>query len=119
MKKFLIGSLVLLLLSLVCVYLVIPPKITVSSIATVNANVNSAQRYISDKPGRSKWWPRNGTIGLANTKHNISSYEGFNFQIPLNLFNASTIFITGNNKDINSSITFLKLTIDTTLIQWQ
>jgi effector-binding domain-containing protein len=119
MKKLLIGLLIFLILFLGCIYILIPARITVTSITTVSASINSTQRYLSDKPDRIKWWPGNDNVSKADLESNISFYRGYNFKIPHHLSNSTIVLITKDSNDINSSIIFIKLTIDTTLIQWQ
>jgi effector-binding domain-containing protein len=119
MKKILIGLFTFLILVLGCVYILIPARITVASITTVSASINSTQRYLSDKPDRIKWWPGNDTVSKADLENNISFYKDYYFKIPHHLSNSTIVLITKNSKDINSTMIFIKLTIDTTLIQWQ
>src|SRR5215212_9700811 len=116
MKKWLIGLLIILILFFICAYIFIPSTITVSSITSVNASINSSQRYLSDKPDRIKWWPGNDIVNQANPGNNISFYKGHYFKIPHHLTNSIIVVITRNNNDINSSIIFIQNSIDTTLI---
>ncbi len=109
MKKLLIGLLIFLILFLGCVYIVIPAGITVSLITSINASINSTQRYLSDKAVRIKWWPGNDTANEINPGNNISFYRGYNFMIPHYLSNSTIILITRNNKDINSSVILFDL----------
>ena len=114
MKKWLIGFGVLILLSLVIEYSLIPSKIIVSTISVTQAPINSASRILSDPLRWKEWWPG----GLKNAAGKSMPYRDSHFQLDGISSNVVSIGIRHGDLSLASYITLISFGTDSTGLEW-
>lgn len=116
MKKWLIGSfIILVLLFLAGVYLFIPQNILVSKTIISNNNEFGAFRFINNHTNWQNWWPGK----ISNNKQDFSpEFKGYNYRLGDIQYNAFRILIE-KDQHIDSSVLYL-LTVgsDSIKITW-
>jgi hypothetical protein len=104
MKKLIIGISILIVLSVIAIYVFIPPNLSVSTIKGLNSTASGTFRTLSDQRKWTKWFP---------SSPNVNNYTIDNL-----LLNTLHITIHSDNDSIKSIIRLLPFSTDSTIIQW-
>jgi len=115
MKKWLIGIVSLFLLFSLCVSLLIPRKIFVSTLVTARTSQSALYRFLSADSNWQKWWP-----GSASAKGSSISFEldGYAFKKSKPLYNSFEIAIEKNSTIDSSFLRLFTLNKDSIKIEW-
>lgn len=114
MKKWIIGALILLLLSLSSIYIFIPANIVVTKSIIVDANQAATHRFLRDESNWQKWWPdSSGDNKMAELK-----FDDYLFNKNKSLFNSIEVAIKKNGEELNSFLQFLSINATSTEIKW-
>lgn len=116
MKKWIVAVIILLLLSLISIYILIPANIVVTKSITVDANQAGTHRFLTDKSNWQKWWP--GSSGDSNKTINAFELNGYRFNKNKSFFNSFEITIEKNAGVLNSLLQLLSTTNKSTEINW-
>jgi hypothetical protein len=116
MKKWLIGSFIILVLLFLAVsYLFIPQKIFISKAIISNSNDAGVFRFLSNKNNWQKWWPGKA---INNTLGPIQEFKGYHFKLDGIQYNALRILIE-KNEHTDSSLLYLQpIGADSVNIVW-
>ena len=121
MKKLLIVLSVLFAFLVILVYLLIPSTLTITSSTIVNANDNSAERFVIDGSKWGKWW----NYPNAYTRLPVSDHQGTlmaygdSFKITNTLYKALQIQIQHQQTTLESKLLIVPLRIDSTGFEWK
>lgn len=115
MKKWIASVIILLLLSLIGIYVIIPANIVVTRSTTVNANQTGIHRFLTDESNWQKWWPDS-----SNNNNKTTNFElnGYRFNKNKSLFNSFEIEIEKNGGVLSSLLQFFSTTNKSTEIKW-
>src|SRR5437868_8049213 len=105
MKKLLIGLFILALLFLFTAYIVIPAKLTISSVTLMSVNPRSAYRCLTDN---TKWEKLFG----SSIGENTFSYNNTIYKVKQKLFEGVEVVIEDKNTSITSLVKILSLAKD-------
>jgi hypothetical protein len=105
MKKWIIALCVLIVLSVIGIYLLIPSNLSVSTVRGLNCTANGTFRTLSDQSKWTKWLP--------------PSFDTNKYTIDNRLVNTLHITIHSEIDSIKSIIQLLPFSPDSTIIQWQ
>ena len=108
MKKILMGIVLLAILLLVCIYLFIPAKSTVSATTRIHAALPAVSRMLSDDNNWKKFWP-----GTTPFKFNDQI-----FSIKAKYFSAFRIDIISEGTTINSGLQLISEKSDSLSLAW-
>jgi len=111
MKKWLIGLFILAILLLLTAYIVIPAKLTISSITLMKANPRSAYRCLTDT---TKWEKLFGNSVGKNT----FQYKNTVYKVNKKLFEGIEVLMEDKNLSITSLVKILSLNRDSSIISW-
>jgi hypothetical protein len=117
MKKWIPWLLLILILTLSCIYFFIPSKIVISSITTAKATIFGEFRNISQEENWEKWW-RDGD-GKSHVKADPFTYNGTRFRITNHSYNVAGIEIDQNGIKLPSVLHLISFTLDSTGAIWQ
>ena len=101
MKRILLFSLGLIIITLVFVYAFMPQKLTISSASSFNANREGVYRFLVNDSNWQKWWP--GTTLKSSKGSFLFRYKGYDFQIGKILYDVIQLKL-GDNKDSSGSL---------------
>lgn len=122
MKKWLIGLLALLIITLAGIYIFIPGSIKISETAVVTCKINYVNRYLLDDREWVKWWPagNSGNQTIQLPADSSVDYNGYSYRIS-NLYYHKIEVLTRDNKGLNSVsiINILDLNNGSVAIHWQ
>lgn len=121
MKKLLLVLSIAMVVFCLAVYLFIPEKLLVSSVATMNATDNGTQRFLIDETQWHNWWNYPDTSGNTNHQARGTSYvtNNISFSIKEKLYRSLLINITLQQAQIDSKLTVIPLKLDSTAVEWQ
>ena len=121
MKKFWIFLVTFLVLILVYIYAFVPSKIEISKMEFVHCNVGGAFRVISNKDSWEKWWPKKmGDKKITNDSSKAGFfYNDYYFQLTGIYYNAVAISIKNKNSTVESRLTMIKVSSDSTVLMWK
>lgn len=117
MKKLLIGSVALLVLAAISIYVFIPNKLVVSKVISVNCSIDGAYRYLSNDI----YWADSEAQKEQDTLQKFGYCDEHDFIISHKKYNSLEI-AAGRNDERTKQLTkmiFLELERDSILIQWQ
>jgi hypothetical protein len=117
MKKWIVWLLVLIVLTIGSIYFFIPAKIVISNISTARATITGEYRYIGQIENWGKWW-RNAD-GTSHFKGLPFEYSGTVFRLNRELNNIAGIEIEQNGLKIQSVISLISFSKDSTGAFWQ
>ncbi len=117
MKKWFAGILVVLILTLICIYLFIPAKIVISKITVTHTTINGAYRFLSLEPNWEKWW-RNSD-GQQHIRNTPFIYNGTEFKLVNLSHNVAGIRIQSGKLVLNSVVNLISFATDSTGAVWQ
>ena len=118
MKKLLTAFLILLLLVIVCAYVFIPKQLTISHSVSAKTNDKWAFKYLMSASEWRKWWPADS--GKQQTKvSTLFPYAGLAFKPDSLFYNALTIIIEKNGRDMNSKLFVLPTKKDEVQLTWE
>jgi len=117
MKKWIIGISALLILTIACIYIFIPEKMVVSKLMTAKVTIDGAARFLSDEKNWEKWW--RDEHSKVHEKGKPYSFNTATYQLTSFRDKGIGIQIRDQGLTINSLISLVTLTKDSTLIFWQ
>ena len=116
MKKLLIGLLVIIVLSSITAFILIPQQLSVSSISIMKANENATFRNLSDQNKWTKWWPSQKQEGLQK---DYFPYNGYNYQLTKKLYKAIEVNMVKENQAFKGDIIILPISSDSIAVKWK
>jgi hypothetical protein len=121
MKKLLLVLSVAMVVFCLAIYLFIPEKIPVSSVATMNTTDNGTQRFLIDETQWNKWWNYQDTSGNRNKQANSGTFVANHtrFSIKEKLYRSLLVGIAYQQEHIDSKLTVIPLKLDSTAVEWQ
>jgi hypothetical protein len=116
MKKWLIGLLLVLVLSVTAVYFFIPATLTISRYVTATITPDAAFRTLENDSVWKWCWP--GTVAKNNKEKNIYSSDNYHFYINKVHLNSFEIDVTLNNDTSISVLQVLPGVNNTIALDW-
>jgi hypothetical protein len=89
MKKWIVGLLVIITLTILSLYIFIPSKIAITGVTASRVPISAAYRLISQQDKWEKWWKDSN--GKPHIKGQPYSYNGSNFRSPQTGYNVVSI----------------------------
>lgn len=117
MKKGLLLFSVLCLLSVAAIYIFIPARLTVSSVAFINANPAAVHRCLVDESKWAAWWPEASAAVTGDMAKNVP-YNPIAYQIEQTSVNALGVRIRHQATQTKSVLQTIKFGADSTAVQW-
>jgi effector-binding domain-containing protein len=117
MKKWIVWLLVILFLTVGCIYLLIPAKIVISSISTAQATVTGEFRYLGQEENWEKWW--RDADGKSRIKGEPFIYDGTLFHLNQQFHNIVGIDIERSGLKLQSVLHLISFKKDSTGAVWQ
>ncbi len=117
MKKLIVGLLLILILTLLCIYLFIPSKIVISSLSGAQATINGEFRYINQEENWEKWW--RDPDGKPHMKGDPFIYNGTAFRLTKQSNNIAGIEIVQKGIKLQSILHLISFSLDSTGTVWQ
>lgn len=94
MKKWLIGSVILICILLLSIVMLIPGNLRVSNVVVMKANRYAALRNLHDQEDWIKWWPKKE---ISSVENNHPSLGGYTYNITNKFYNGIDIDISDKN----------------------
>jgi hypothetical protein len=117
MKKRIVWLLVILILTVSCIYLLIPAKIVISRTIIAKAHINGEFRNISGQDKWENWW--RDSDGKPHVKDGPFTYNGTEFRITKYQNNAVGIEIDQAGLKMQSILYLISLDHDSTGTTWR
>ncbi len=118
MKKWLLVLLALIALAIASIYIFIPSTIQVTSGTHVSCNANGASRLLLSPSNWRKWWPETDTTaGETDTSH-VFKHDNTVYTVSQKVYNGVNIAIRNERISCNSKLSFLPVSLDTSVISW-
>src|SRR4051812_39768330 len=121
MKKWLIALFIALIVAIACIYIFIPGDIKIARIEKITANADGILRTLLNDDKWRHWWPGNipsRADGISVGKSYLIFHD-HKYRITKNMLNGFEIVIQDSLSSINSILTFLSITKDTTQAEWR
>jgi hypothetical protein len=118
MKKLLIFLLAFCALILICFYVFIPGKLTITKVEYMNCNVNGAFRILSTQSNWGKWWPNKDSL-KSNREESSFFYNGYNYRLTNKYYNSVEVFMEKGHDSIESRINIIKINPDSVVLEWK
>lgn len=119
MKKSLFAFLILISLSIVGVYVLIPNQITISRVEAVESSDRIIADFIGQSRKRNQWWPKDSTAKFSAPDTNTLEYKGYQYQFISGSLGSADILISTAGLKTKSLITWLSDTKSTYKISWR
>ena len=116
MRKILVGLLLIVVLSSIAAFILIPAQLSVSPISIMKANENATFRNLSNQNNWTKWWPSQKKEDLL--KDNFL-FNGYNYQLTKKLYNAIEINMLEENKAFTGDIIITPISPDSIAVKWE
>jgi effector-binding domain-containing protein len=116
MRKILVGLLLIVALSSIAAFILIPAQLSVSSISIMKANENATFRNLSDQNKWTKWWPSQIKEDL---RKDYFSFNGYNYQLTKKLYNAIEVNMVIGNKAFTGDIIITPISPDSIAVKWE
>ena len=107
MKKWIVIVFGVLLLSIVCIYVLIPGTVLIERVEPVKCNATSAFTFFNSEQKWTKWWP--GQEGVSG---------GYRFRLQSLYYLNVDIKISGEEMDVSSRMSVIPVRNDSILLQW-
>lgn len=117
MKKWIIATVIILILTIVSVYIFIPGRIVISKLVTAKVTLDGAVRYLSSENNWERWWM--DEQGKTHEKGKPFVFNGALYRLSTYQNKAVGIEISDQGSNINSVISLVSLNKDSTLALWQ
>lgn len=117
MKHWLTGISILLLLTIACIYILIPSRIIFSKVIIIHTKINIANRFLMDSNKWSKWFPQD--LLQDSSGKNTYGYNGYFYSIEKKMMNSEELFISNKNLRLKSLITMISLNNNSVAIEWK
>jgi len=117
MKKWFVWLLVILILTLSCIYLLIPSKIVLSGITAAQCTLSGEFRFLSNTEKWEKWWL--DSDGKRHVKGEPFIYNGSSFRLTGHSMNVVGIEIENNGIILQSVLHLVSFKPDSTVAVWQ
>ncbi|MCY7422877.1 MAG: GyrI-like domain-containing protein [Chitinophagaceae bacterium] len=119
MKRFFALLIVLLVLSTIAIYVLIPATLKIAALTIVPTNSEATFRVISNSANWLKW--TNGQPPVKTDSNNIGAFtnDTYTFYIKEVLHNAARIKVTQGSLKTNSLFTILPITKDSSVMMWE
>jgi hypothetical protein len=118
MKRWILTLLVLLVLVIASVYLFFPKEVIGSNIEKIGCSINGINRFVMAENKWKAWWPGK-VVNDTDSQKYIFEYNGYKYIITRVEYNAILIDMQGLNLNINGTIFFLPLKIDSVQAEWK
>ncbi len=121
MKTWIIALPAILLLIVLSTYIFIPSKLTVSSIAIIEANENGALRNITDENKWHKWWNYGGQNSISTSQQPtlLFTCNNNNYELAEKQYKSVKIKIENKGRSIESIMFLIPIKTDSTVVKWQ
>lgn len=113
MRKIAIGIIAVLLIAIVCVYIVIPSTLTITSAAFVKATSDNVNTCLRSTTKWNQWWPQ-----PSSNTHDGFAYSGYTYQLKEPYRDGAAIEITDNEKAYTTRLLLIPYRADSVAIQW-
>jgi len=117
MKKWVVWLLAIIVLTVGCIYFLIPAKIVISNISTARATITGEFRYIGQEENWEKWW--RDASGASHVKGSPFEFNGTVFRLNKQLTNIAGIEIEQKNLKFQSAIHLISFNKDSTGASWE
>jgi hypothetical protein len=117
MKKWIVGLLILLILTLGFTYFLIPANIVISNISSAKATSTGEFRYISQEENWEKWW--RDSDGKPHIKGQPFTFNNTSFHLITQFNNIAGIEITRDGMKLQSVLRLVSFSSDSTGAVWQ
>jgi hypothetical protein len=117
MKKWIAWLLLLLILSISCIGLFVPSKISLSCIATAHVPISGESTCLFREEKWERWW--RDASGLRHIKGEPFTFNGTSFRLTGQSYNAAGIEIDHNGMKLPSILHFISFGQDSTAAIWQ
>jgi hypothetical protein len=117
MKKWILGLLLLLILTLGLIYFLIPANIVISNISSAQATITGEFRNIGQKENWEKWW--RDADGSYHVKGKPFTYDGTVFRLNRQLHNIVGIEIEEHGLKLQSTVSLISFKKDSTGAFWE
>jgi hypothetical protein len=117
MKKWIVWLLVILILTISCIYLLIPSKIVLSSITPAQATITAEFRFLSNPDKWERWW--RDSNGKNHVKGDPFTYNATSFRLTQHSINVAGIELEQSGSKIQSIIHLVSFSIDSTVAVWR
>ena len=119
MKRFFALLIVILVLSTIAIYVLIPANLKIAAVNIVPTNSEAAFRVISTPANWLKW--TNGQASVNNDSNNVGAFtnDTHTFFIKEILHNAARIKVTQGSLTTNSLFTIVPITKDSSIMKWE
>jgi hypothetical protein len=108
MKKIIITLLTIAALFIAGIFIFIPSKIRVSSVAMVLANDLASHRMLMDEANWAKWWPNEKIFQLDKTS----------FKLTQKMLNGFELEISGKDHPVTSQLMIIPVNSDSITLEW-
>ena len=117
MKKWLVGLLLILILTISAFYIFTPSQIVISSVSTATANIFGEFRTITEEDKWEKWWrDENGKPHVAGEPF---TYGGSSFRLIKHSYHVAGIEIDHGGLKLQSILHLISFKLDSTGAVWQ
>lgn len=117
MKYLLISFIVLCALSILSIYLFIPPTIHFSKVAVIETKLNIANRFLLDESRWNKWFPSSSEKTQSDSS--LNRYNGYAYSIEKKMMNAAGISISNKEVSLHSLLKMISINRDSIAIEWK
>jgi hypothetical protein len=117
MKKWIVGLVVAITLTILGIYVFIPSKIAISGASVARIPVSAAFRYISIQNNWEKWWKDSN--GKPHIQGEPFTFNGLTFQLNQTGYNVAGITLKQDDLVIRSELVFLAAGNDSTWAIWK
>jgi len=114
MKKWLIAFLLVLAVTIISIYFLLPSAITVVETTAVKCPEAAVVRYLSDSSRWLKWWPKEKGSDRASL-----TFKGTRYHLSKIMYNAYDILLTDGKDSNTTRIILLPFGRDSVTIKWQ
>lgn len=115
MKKWIVGIIVLLVLSVLAVYIFIPNKIVVSQSASFATNRGGFYRNVMEQVNWAKWWPGD----KKDSAQHIFRFNDFTYTVKDRQISSLVIDVKNDKLNYASSFTMIAPTTDSVTVSWE
>lgn len=115
MKKWLIRMPVVIVIIIVAIYIGIPSNIVISKVIALKSSSNEVNRVLNNESRWAGWWPQNNNFKQPS----FFSCNGFTYHLSQKFYNSIELNIVGGDFQAISRINIIKITTDSSVLQWE
>jgi len=105
-------------LAIATIYYIIPEKLVVSQLTTINCTSGASYRLLHDDENWGKWWPENDSSITGTKQKNTHILDLTKFEVVKKLTNGVDINIQNRNLDLASTLLVIPLPGDSIALRW-